>query len=65
MPVHVLWVDIEQKHLDRIARVWTWICIILQGSVFALIVITYCMFGLVVFSDNSVLTPLFYINGDG
>lgn len=60
MPAHVIWLELEQKHLDKISRVWTWICIFIQLTVFLLIIYTYSFIALYVFADETKLTPLFY-----
>ena len=61
----VLWIDIEQKHLDRISRAWTIICIITQLGVFICIITSYMYVGLVDYhGSNSVLTPLFFKSND-
>ena len=65
MPQHVMWITVEQRHLNRIAKMWTWVCILLQGFVFALIICTYCFIGLLNFTDSSKLTPLFYKDLEG
>lgn len=55
-----MWITVEQKHLNRIAKMWTWVCILIQGNVFGLIICTYCFIGLLTFDDGSKMTPLFY-----
>ena len=48
----VVWLDIERKHLDKISRIWTIICIAIQTLVFILIMSIYCLFGIYKFNND-------------
>ena len=62
VPEHVLWIAIEQKHLDHISRVWTILCIIVQKMAFLCIIAIYVFIGLIKFGDKEHLTPLYFKN---
>ena len=58
MPQYVLWVEIESRHMNKLAKTWTIICIILQSTVIGMIPFIYVNIGLWHFSDDVKLTPL-------
>ena len=63
MPSAVIWIEIEQKHLNRIARIWTIACIVVQVLALIAIIYTFVGFTLITFEETSVrLTPTFYID---
>ena len=69
MPVYVVWLAIESKHLNGIARFWTLVMIVIQCAVFVLIILMYYYISLIEFFDNeghkSKLTTILFVNSDG
>ena len=63
MPQQVIWLAIERKHLNRIARAWTVFCIVVQVISFAVIILIYIFISLFEFENGrEKVTPLFYID---
>ena len=63
MPEAVIWIAIEQRHLNRISRAWTIFCICVQKMAFFCIIGAYFFISLINFHETqSFLTPLLYIN---
>ena len=61
MPSAVIWIEIEQKHLNRIARIWTILCIVDQTLALVITIGIFIFFSIIDFVDTDVvLTPLFY-----
>ena len=65
MPQYVLWVEIESRHMNKLAKTWTIICIILQSTVMIMIPEIYASIGLWHFADDVKLTPLFFHSAKG
>ena len=62
MPEAVIWIAIEQRHLNRISRAWTIFCICVQFLAFLCIIGAYFFISLMDFEGvSSILTPLLYI----
>lgn len=74
MPKHVIWLEIESKHLNGIARFWTMVSIVIQCTVYALIILMCFYISLVEFKQTdsesgssikeSKLTPLLFKDSD-
>ena len=41
MPQYVLWVEIESRHMNKLAKTWTIICIMLQSIVISFMFTIY------------------------
>ena len=65
MPINVIWVEIESKHLNGIARFWTILSILTQSFVYFLIILMYFYISLLEFSNEDKLTTLIYYNKQG
>ena len=55
MPENVIWIAIEQKHLNRIARSWTIFSIIVQNVAFIMIIAVFCFISVINFNDSEQL----------
>ena len=65
IPEEVIWIAIEQKHQNRIARLWTLFSIFAQVTTFIVIIAIYCYISLINFAETKAeLTPIFYIGND-
>ena len=59
----MIWIEIKQKHLNRIARIWTIACIAVQALALFASILTFLILTLVDFAETDVaLTPFFYID---
>mmetsp|Transcript_34698 Transcript_34698/g.45632 ORF Transcript_34698/g.45632 Transcript_34698/m.45632 type:complete len:133 (-) Transcript_34698:480-878(-) len=65
MPEHVIWIAIEQKHLNKIARSWTIFSIFVQKLTVLMIIGAYTLISIINFNDTpATLTPMLFISAD-
>ena len=60
MPKNVIWLAIESKHLNGIARFWTIVTIVIQSFVYFLILLMYYYTGLLKLKDGNKMTATLY-----
>ena len=66
MPDQVIWIAIEQRHLNKIARSWTIFIIFVQVFSLFIVIGVYFFLSLIDFDGtDAYLTPLLYITYEG